>query len=147
MTICVGGCSQNKTEYESVALTETNYKSYLAINIEFSDYSLTKLEESYKEGAYYYTASVIVHISTSSKKSDIKFGEVQIQYACPISTIWETNQKVISPTATLDSNGNSKCSYVAISEHQLVSVLSPSIFLSTKNIVSSIEGYVLVPKE
>ncbi len=146
ITTFAGGCNLTKPKYESIALTTENYKSYLAINIEFSDYNLIALEESYNEDNFYYTASIVIHYTTSSKKPDLIFGDVKITYNIPLPPLWNTG-KAHSPTATLDYSGNSKCSYVAILEHCLVNVLSPSAILYTKNILTSISGYVLVSNE
>ncbi len=148
------GCSNNnqaaesKTEYKLVKLTKENYSDYIAINTNFSDYNLIALKESLLDGQYFYTASVIVHISTASAKPNLQFSNVQISYSVgSLSTTWELGNGILSPNARLDCDGNSQCSYTAIAENKLIDVLSPTIFLSTRNIVNTIDGFVRVPKE
>lgn len=155
IVFCCGlvGCSNNeqstepKIEYELVKLTKTNYSDYIAINTDYSDYNLIALSESYAAGQYYYTASFIVHISTASAKPNLKFANVKISYSVGALATWETGNGILSPTANLDYEGNSRCSFAAIAENKLIGVLSPTIFSSTKNIVNTIDGFVYVPKE
>lgn len=147
------GCSNNQpsnteTEYEIVKLTKTNYSDYIAINTDYSDYNLIALSESLVSGQYFYTASLIVHISTASAKPDLKFSNVKISYSVrTVSSTWELGNGILMPTARLDYQGNSKCSFTAIAENKMIGVLSPTIFSSTKNIVNTIDGFVYVPKE
>lgn len=140
--------SEPDVEYEMVKLTKTNYSDYIAINTDYSDYNLIALSESYTSGQYYYTASIIVHISTASAKPNLRFSGVKISYSIgTLTTTWNTGTGIISPTANLDFEGNSKCSYTAIAENKMIGALSPTIFSSTKNIVNTIDGFVYVPKE
>lgn len=147
------GCSNDNQsnnaniEYEMVKLTKTNYSDYIAINTELSDYNLIALSESYTAGEYYYTASVIVHISTASAKPNLRFSGVKITYSVGVLAIWNTGIATSSLTANLDYEGNSKRSFTAIAEKKLIGVLSPSTLASTKNIVNTIDGFVYVPKE
>lgn len=148
------GCSNDskltdsKTEYELVKLTKENYSDYIAINTHFSDYNLIALEESLLDGQYFYTASVSIHITTASAKPNLQFSNVKISYSVgTLSTTWEIGNGILSPNARLDYQGNSQCSFTAIAENKMIGVLSPSIFTSTKNIVSTIEGFVRVPKD
>lgn len=148
------GCSNNnqltdtKIEYDLIKLTKENYSDYIAINTDYSDYNLIALSESLLDGQYFYTASVIVHISTASAKPDLQFSNVKISYSVgTVSTTWEIGNGILTPTARLDYQGNSKCSFTAIAENKMISVLSPTIFSSTKNIVNTIDGFVYVPKE
>lgn len=145
------GCSNGsqatepEVEYEMVKLTKTNYSDYIAINTDYSDYNLIALSESYTAGQYYYTASVVVHINTASAKPNLLFSNVKITYS--ISTItWETGL-LSTPSANLDYEGNSRCSFTALAENKQIDFLSPTIFSSTKNIVNAIDGFVYVPKE
>ena len=99
-------------------------------------------------GQYFYTASIIVHISTASAKPDLQFSDVKISYSVgTVSSIWEMGNGILLPTASLDYKGESKCSFTAIAENKMISVLSPTIFSSTKNIVNTIDGFVRIPKE
>ena len=147
------GCSNNQpsnteTEYEIVKLTKTNYSDYIAINTDYSDYNLIALSESLVSGQYFYTASIIVHISTASAKPDLQFSDVKISFSVgTVSSIWEMGNGILLPTASLDYKGESKCSFTAIAENKMISVLSPTIFSSTKNIVNTIDGFVRIPKE
>ena len=81
------GCSNDNTptdtkiEYDLVKLTVDNYSDYIAINTDYSDYNLIALSESLLSGQYFYTASLIVHISTASAKPDLKFSIVKISYS------------------------------------------------------------------
>ncbi|WP_251547587.1 hypothetical protein [Pumilibacter intestinalis] len=148
------GCSNDNTptdtkiEYDLVKLTVDNYSDYIAINTDYSDYNLIALSESLLSGQYFYTASLIVHISTASAKPDLKFSNVKISYSVgTVSSTWELGNGILMPTARLDYQGNSKCSFTAIAENKMIGVLSPTIFSSTKNIVNTIDGFVYVPKE
>lgn len=78
--------------------------------------------------------------------ADYRFKDVKIEYASKTTLIWQTGSGVLMPTASLDYKGDSQCSYVVLAENKLLSALSPTIFTSTKNMASAVEGYVLVPK-
>lgn len=149
LSICIAGCTKEgeieKVEYDKVPLTTQNYEKYIAINVELTDYNLIKLDEYYTVDKYYYTASVIVSISTSNKKPNCLFEDVVIKYTYPIGLTWDIGTGIIAPTAALDYAGASRCSYSAMKEHCLIDLLATSQLSIAK--VTSIEGYVLVPKE
>lgn len=148
--LCIVGCSNSgnpKTvEYEEVQLTTSNYTNYIAFNAEITDYTLIELDTPHTTGQSYYTASVVVRLTTASKGADYRFKDVKIEYASKTTLIWQTGSGVLMPTASLDYKGDSQCSYVVLAENKLLSALSPTIFTSTKNMASAVEGYVLVPK-
>lgn len=143
---CSNGNQSNEPEieYEQIQLTKSNYSDYIAINTDYSDYNLIALSEAYTAGQYYYTASLIVHINTASAKPNLRFSNVKITYT--ISTLtWETGL-LSAPSANLDYEGNSRCSFTAVAEHKLIGAISPTIFSSTKSIVNTVDGFVYVPK-
>lgn len=126
-----------------IALTKDNYSEYININIYISDYSFVISKQD--ELTTRYDISVVVHIETS-KKADCTFEGVSITYS-PINTIFWKYTYEPFPEATLDLEGESHISYAATKANSPSIDISTSFLTSTNNIVHSIEGFVVVPKE
>ena len=151
---CIGlvGCSNgaqteeqtSEVEYEEIKLTMKNYADYLAFNVYFTDYHLIKLEETMLTNQYYYTVSVVVHITTSSVQSDCIFKGVHVTFGNR-ETSWTTGNSVLYPSANVDVWCNSHCSLTAVKEHVLVSAVAPYGF-GTSTYINTVSGSVLVPK-
>ena len=126
-----------------IALTKDNYSEYININIYISDYSFVISKQD--ELTTRYDISVVVHIETS-KKIDCEFEGVSITYS-PINTaFWKYTYKPF-PKATVNLEGESHISYAATKANSPSINISTSFLTSTNNIVHSIEGFVIVPKE
>ena len=151
---CIGlvGCSNgaqteeqtSEVEYEEIKLTTTNCVDYLAFNVYFTDYDLIQLEETILNNQYYYTVSVVVHITTSSVNPDCIFKGVQVTFGNR-ATSWTTGNSVLYPSAKVDAWGNSHSSLTAVKEHVLMSAVAPYEF-GTSTHINTISGSVLVPK-
>lgn len=126
-----------------IALTKDNYSEYININIYISDYSFVISKQD--ELTTRYDISVVVHIETS-KKADCTFEGVSITYS-PINTIFWKYTYEPFPEAILDLEGESHISYAATKANSPSIDISTSFLTSTNNIVHSIEGFVVVPKE
>lgn len=127
-------------EYEEIVLTKDNYSNYIAINSYFTD--CTALISSKTNDTYtYYDLYCIGNIVTS-KRADCHFSNVQIKYAWTIST-WSAYLSY-NPTANLDYEGNSHCSF------GLSRTNAPKIFFpdSTPDFiqVADISGTVIITK-
>lgn len=128
-----------------IALTKDNYSEYININIYISDYSFVISKQD--ELTTRYDISVVVHIETS-KKADCTFEGVSITYSPFNTALWRYTYTVSSlPDATLNLEGESHTSYAATKSNSPSINISTSVLTSTNNIVHSIEGFVIVPKE
>ena len=126
-----------------IALTKDNYSEYININVYISDYSFVISKQD--ELTTRYDISVVVHIETS-KKIDCEFEGVSITYS-PINTaFWKYTYEPF-PKTTVNIEGGSHISYAATKANSPSINISTSFLTSTNNIVHSIEGFVIVPKE
>ena len=141
----LSACDNTDTEYERIALTKDNYSEYININVYVSDYSFIVSEQT--ELGTRYNISVVVHIETS-KKADCTFEGVSITYSPFNTALWQyTYLSTSLPNTTLNLEGESHASYAAIKENSHSIDIVTSVLTSTNNIVQSIEGFVVVPKE
>lgn len=126
-----------------IALTKDNYSEYININVYISDYSFVISKQD--ELTTSYDISVVVHIETS-KKIDCEFEGVSIKYSPINTTFWKYTYTSL-PTTTLNLEGDSHISYVATRTNSYSIDISTSFLTSTNNIIQSIEGFVVMPKE
>lgn len=141
----LSACDNTDTEYEQIALTKDNYSEYININVYVSDYSFVVSEQT--ELGTRYNISVVVHIETS-KKADCAFEGVSITYSPFNTALWQyTYLSTSLPNTTLNLEGESHTSYAATKENSHSIDIATSMLTSTNNIVQSIEGFVVVPKE
>ncbi|MGN0819445.1 MAG: lipoprotein [Christensenellaceae bacterium] len=126
-----------------IALTKDNYSEYININVYISDYSFVISKQD--ELTTSYDISVVVHIETS-KKIDCEFESVSIKYS-PINTAFWQYTYTSLPKTTINLEGDSHISYVATRTNSYSIDISTSFLTSTNNIIQSIEGFVVVPKE
>lgn len=137
--LSLSSCGSNKR----IALTKDNYSEYININVYISDYSFVISKQD--ELTTRYDISVVVHIETS-KKVDCTFEGVSIKYS-PINTVFWQYTYTSLPVTTLNLEGKSHISYAATKANSPSIDISTSFLTSTNNIVHSIEGFVVVPKE
>ena len=144
--LSLSACGADKeTEYERIQLTKDNYSDYININVYVDDYSFIVSEQT--DLSKRYDISVVVHIETS-KKADCTFEGVSITYSPSNTALWRYTYTVSSlPDATLNLEGESHISYAATKANFPSIDISTSVLTSTNNIVHSIEGFVIVPKE
>lgn len=126
-----------------IALTKDNYSEYININVYISDYSFVISKQD--ELTTSYDISVVVHIETS-KKIDCEFEGVSITYSPINTTFWKYTYEPF-PKTTVNIEGGSHISFVATRTNSYSIDVSTSLLTSTNNIVHSIEGFVVVPKE
>ena len=144
--LSLSACGADKeTEYERIQLTKDNYSDYININVYVDDYSFVVSEQA--DLSKRYDISVVVHIETS-KKADCTFEGVSITYSPFNTALWQYTYTVSSlPDTTLNLEGESHTSYAATKANSPSIDISTSVLTSTNNIVHSIEGFVVVPKE
>lgn len=144
--LSLSACGADKeAEYERIQLTKDNYSDYININVYVDDYSFVVSEQT--DLTKRYDISVVVHIETS-KKADCTFEGVSITYSPFNTALWQYTYIVSSlPDTTLDLEGESHISYAATKANSPSINISTSVLTSTNNIVHSIEGFVIVPKE
>lgn len=128
-----------------IALTKDNYSEYININVYISDYScVISKQDNFTTN---YDITVVVHIETS-KKIDCEFEGVSITYSPSTTSLWRYTYKVYSfPNTTLNLEGESHISYAATKVNSPSIDISTTVLTSTKDIVHSIEGYVIVPRK
>lgn len=133
--------SESGSEYETIKLTKENYSEYISINAYVSDFTAIISEQT--EISTRYNLSLVVHIETS-KKVDCEFEDVSITYSPYRAALWQYSS---FPSATLNLDGESHTSFVATRTDCPFLDCDTSRLTSTKGIVQSIEGYVILPKE
>lgn len=137
--------ASEETEYERIQLTKDNYSDYININVYVSDYSFVISKQT--ELTTRYDISVVVHIETS-KNANCTFEGVSITYSPFNTALWQYTFLTNScPDTTLDLEGNSHLSYAATKADAPSINIPTSVLTSANNIVQSIEGFVIVPKE
>lgn len=150
----LSACSSKEKEEECkrIALTKDNYSKYININIYFTDFSFAVSKQTQSTVfskteliAEEYALSVVVHIETS-KKVECTFENVSIAYTphLILSSFWNDSYSS-RPTTTLNLEGESHISYIATRERTSIddALTTPS----TKALIGSIQGYVLVPTD
>ena len=140
----LSACGTSEMEYERVQLTKDNYSDYINIDAYISDYSFIISEQTNLITKY--DLSVVVHIETS-KKVDCTFENVSITYSPFYTPLWQYTYRVSSPNATLNLEGESHIFYAATMEKSPSINNSTKVLTSTYDIVQSVEGFVVVPKE
>lgn len=144
LSLSACGASE-EVEYEKIQLTKDNYSDYININVYVDDYSFVVSEQT--DLVKQYDISVVVHIETS-KRIDCTFEGVSITYSPFNTALWQYTFLTTSyPDTTLDIEGNSHLSYAATKTGASSINVPTSVLTSANNIVQSIEGFVIVPKE
>lgn len=134
--------SSSETEYERIQLTKDNWSDYLSINVYVDDYFFVITEQTGTSRKY--DISVVVHIETS-KKVDCTFDDVSISYSPLYTPNWDYTYTSF-PKTTVNLEGESHISCVAMRTHSYINYITTSDLTSTVNIVQSINGFVVVPK-